>query len=149
MSTIENQVSNVIQQTPFEVKIGSKKFLFNRLSLSDRISISAFASELPVIENIEGENILYEAIEAGKYSKILAKIIAIASKPKSDWKIFRKWHIWYQKRRIYKALMEEPMAMSELYDIYKKIAMQISPAFFLDIIISLNGQNYLKPTKEI
>lgn len=147
--TIETEVAAALNQDPFEVKIGNRIVMFNRLSLSDREKISAYSSVLPKFDDPEGrKDILYDAIEAGRYSKILARIISIASKPKSDWRFFNNLHIRYQKRKVYKAMMSEPMSTYDLYDIYKKIAMQIGPAFFLDIFISLKGANHLKPTKE-
>lgn len=146
--SIETEVTEALNQSSFDVKIGNKTYAFNKLSLSDREKISMYSSILPELDKLdEIDDALYKAIDAGRYSKVLARIITIASKPKSNWKIFRNLHINIQKRKIYKALMNEPMEIMELYAIYRKIARQIAPAFFLDIIISLRGSNHLKPTK--
>lgn len=150
-NNIELEVAKALAQEPFIITIGEKELLFNKLSLAEREKISAHASLLPLIDiDLSDENTkkLSDAILAMKYSRTLAEIITIAAKVKSDWRYFKKLNIWFKKRNIFKAIYNEPMTIFELYDIYKRIAVQIGPAFFLDIIISLKGQNHLKPTKE-
>lgn len=148
-NNIEFEAARALNQEPFEVLIGDKLVLFQKLSLSDREKISAYSSLLPEIDDVENRpDILYDAIECGKYAKLLARIISIAANPKSNWFLFKNIHIEYQKKRIYKLLLKEQMTIHELYALYVKIAEQIGPAFFLDIIISLRGTNRLKSTKE-
>ncbi len=152
MSTqsVEQQVAKALLQQSFEIEIDGKKYLFNKLSARDRIEISRYSSQLPDIEEEELNSMdkLGLAVEYGEYSGILMKIFAIASNQKTSWPIFRKQRIAWKRRKVYNSLMDSRMNFIELYTIYKKIAEQIAPAFFLNIISSLKGTNHLKPTRE-
>lgn len=148
--SVEQQVADALLQQSFEIEIDGKKYLFNKLSARDRIEISRYSSLLPDIDEDElnSTDKLGAAIEYGKYCDILMKIFAIASNQKTSWPVLRKQRIAWKRKKVYDALMDSRMNFIELYTLYKKIAEQIAPAFFLSIISSLKGTNHLKPTRE-
>lgn len=148
--SIEQQVADALLQQSFEVEIDGKKYLFHKLSARNRIEISRYSAQLPDIdeEELNGMDKLSLAVKYGEYADILMKIFAIASNPKTSWPILRKQRIAWKQKKIYNALMNSQMNFFELYTLYKKIAEQIAPAFFLNIISSLKGTNHLKPTRE-
>lgn len=147
---IEMKIAEVLQQKPYEVKIGDKTYVFNRLSLKNRENISVFAAMLPDmnIDIDELDNQLPLAVEYGKYSAVLAKIIVEAANLSTRWFIFKKLRLWWKKRQLFRAIVNEPLSFYELYSVYQHISQQIAPSFFLSIFISLKEMNHLKPTKE-
>jgi len=146
----ERIAADIINQEPVEVSIGKEKFSFNRLSLKNRIEIAALAAGVPQLDvDIDTEdNLLSTGIEMGKYSDLLARIIAEASNQQTISPIFKDFFVRRKKKRMYKAILEKQMDFRELYSIWIIIANQLAPAFFLSIISSLKGTKILKPTKE-
>lgn len=150
--THEQQVYNVLSQQPFSVILGGREILLRPATLNDIQKMSEKVSLLPVIEELdEGDpNEVSQFVENGKYVKTIAHIISITAHPKSNLptKIFRRLHVWWQRRKIFNLAYKEANSL-EIYFALQSVLKAAHPFFFQNIIISLKGMNNLKPTKEI
>ncbi|GHT04911.1 hypothetical protein AGMMS49525_11710 [Bacteroidia bacterium] len=150
MKNIEQNAFDVLSQKPYKVTLGGKSFQFNRISMNERQEIAAIAARLELQNHLEaGVNMpegeaLTEAINCGKYGKEIAEIVSIIAHTKGFCDYLKKW----RRDRIFKAAYFDATT-EEIAICINKFLDQVEPAFFLSILISLNRQNILKPTKEI
>ncbi len=140
--SIEKKAFDVLEEKSYDVTLGNKKFKFNPINLSGRERISTVVANLKIKfnEGMKDSELLAEAIESGKYSREIAEFIIAGSHTKGRFRKLKEWILF--KSIFYDA------DNSEIKKAVIHIMEQIEPAFFLGIIISLNRQNMMKPTKE-
>jgi hypothetical protein len=139
---VEKKTASILAQKAYEVILGGRKFGFKPLSLSDREEMSAIASTVKEAfgSEIGDGDAMAEAIRCGKYAGQIAAFIATGAH-------VRGFMAFIRRRMIYRAAYRSA-STEELILCMHSILDHIEPAFFLSIIISLNRQNTLKPTKE-
>ena len=140
---VEEKTAAALAQKHYTVILGGKKFKFFPVSLSDREEISVLAAEIRTAvsggEPTDAE-LLAEAIRCGQYGRRIAGIIATGAHVRGFGAAIRRWRIFHAAYR-HACIEELILCASSLFD-------HMNPAFFLNIIISLNRQNMLEQTKE-
>jgi hypothetical protein len=166
MDTVEKKVFDALAQKSCTVTLGGKEFEFRPMSLSDRQEISVISENLPPAPSTGGgeadaegeQDVLKDAIAAGKYARQIAEIISVGAHVRGD--IVRKEKIWFGLREREVVITEaerrqelfryayEHASFVEVYEAVKQVFVNSHPAFFLNITTSLCPKNMLKPTKE-
>jgi len=150
--THEQEVYKILSQQPFSVILGGREIKLRPATLNDIQKMSAEASILPYMEEIEkgDSREVSQFIENGKYAKNIARIISITAHPESSLScsFFRNLHIKWQKHKIFNLAYKKANNI-ELFFALQSVLRAAHPFFFQNIIISLRGMNNLKPTKEI
>ncbi len=143
--TTEERVYNGIVQKPFNIKLGGKDVRLLQSTLSDDYQISSIVSKISDV--VESEYITDKDILSLLNAKEIAKIIAVTAKSISPIPIIREIDTYFRRKRAYN-LAYKRASKAEIGFAIVAIIPQMQLFFYRRAIISLKGQNTLKPTKE-
>jgi len=157
MDNVEKKVFDALAQAPYTVTLGGKEFEFRPMSLSDRQEISVISGTMEthgIVVSDGEQDILQDAIAAGKYARQIAEIISVGAHVRG-WKFrfpsvknLRIFHSEKARRRNLYRCVYEHANIDEVYEAIKQIFVNSHPAFFLNITTSLTPKSILTPTKE-
>jgi len=164
MESVERKVFDALAQASYVVRLGGKEFEFRPMSLSDRQEISVISGTMwtdGTIGTDEEENVLRDAIAAGKYARQIAEIISVGAHVRgfkvssfrfqvSGLKVCIPFGVASEKARRNKVFRYafKHASIEEIYEAVKHLFINSHPAFFLNIITSLCPKSILTPTKE-
>jgi len=164
MESVEKKVFDALAQASYVVTLGGREFEFRPMSLSDRqeISVISWAMGTDGTLGTDGEeNVLRDAIAAGKYARQIAEIISVGAHVRgfkvsgfrfrvSGLNICIPFGVAFEKARRGKLFRYafHHASIDEVYEAVKHIFINSHPAFFLNIITSLCPKSILTPTRE-
>ena len=144
--TNEQKVFDTIEERAYYVQLGGKKVRMYPTSLSDDQYISTIISKFPKdLQNINA--ITANDIMSLASSKDLAKLVSVPAKSKAWFYPDRLLSTWIRRKRAFYLAYKRSSKM-EIRKAVIPLIKEIQLFFYRDCIISLQGQNVLKPTKE-
>ena len=143
--TKEEKVYNLIADKPFNIQLGGKDVRLIPSRLVDDYKISSIISKLGDV--VESEYITDKDILSLLNAKEIAEIISITAKSTLSIPLIREIDTYFRRKRAYRLALNRA-TKSEIAMAVVKIIPQMQLFFYRRAIISLKGQNVLKPTKE-
>lgn len=168
MSTIEQQAYEILNQSKYTLNISGQDISFRYATLNDLQKISAIASKLPILNEIdksEDNNAdIPQVVDAFKYAKDLGDIIMVTAeinveldKSKVKRTLLKSKDEVYEerlkelydaeKRRIENIIYNQASTIN-IWVAVQQILKNNHVFFYQNTITFLKGMNQMKPTKE-
>ncbi|WP_101690752.1 hypothetical protein [Dysgonomonas massiliensis] len=145
--TSEELVYNSLEERAYSIKLGGKDVRMFPASLSDAQYISVLISRLSKELNKDAKVVTVEDMLSLSNSKDLASLVSVTAKSKAWFYPFRIISTWIRRKYAFHLAYNRATKL-EIRLAIIHIINEMQLFFYRDCIISLQGQNILKQTKE-